>query len=110
MQRLMALFHLGCREHQTGRLTEEERQRRLEEMRSNANTHDRARLSRVAAARQEEAREEAHLASEAAAAATKPSLGAHHGGALKEVYASLGQGANTTLEARISSRKFYSQR
>jgi hypothetical protein len=95
-----------CRDYQTGRLTEEERQRKLAEMQGNANQHEAARMDRLRAAQSAEAAEDAAAA--AAGARGPGPAGAH--GAMKEVFGAMGAGANTSLEARISSRKHYQDR
>lgn len=91
-------------------MTEEERQARLAEMMGNAAQHERARADRVAIATRSEQQEEREAAAAAAAAAARGGGDAFKGAAMKEVFGSMGGAGNTSLEARISSRRHYQDR
>lgn len=95
------------REYKTGKMSEEDRERRLAEMMGNASEHEQQRTQRLARAREEEAREEegdkvvSHADAHRGADAFKAA-------ASRDVYASMAAGGS--LEARIGSRRHYSNR
>jgi len=100
LQCLLLICVNHCR---TGRLSQEEKARRLAELQGNAEVHDDARWQRLSAEKQKDAAkvlEQANQGSGSAAAFLKQ---AH-----KTVYGATGEGA--TLQDRIGRRKYYNDK
>lgn len=85
--------------------TEEDRERRLAEMMGNASEHEQQRTQRLARAREEEAREDDKVVSHTDA---HRGADAFKAAASRDVYASMA--ASGSLEARVGSRRHYSNR
>ncbi|DBB05825.1 hypothetical protein WJX82_010516 [Trebouxia sp. C0006] len=90
-------------EYKTGRLTEEEKARRLAEMQGNAEVHDDARWHRLSAEKQKDAAEVSEQANQGSGSAAAFLKQAH-----KTVYGATGEGA--TLQDRIGRRKYYNDK
>lgn len=90
----------GCR---TGRLSQEEKARRLAEMQGNAVVHDDARWQRLSDEKQKDAAEALEQANQGNGSAAAFLKQAH-----KTVYGATGEGA--TLEDRVGRRKYYNDK
>ncbi|CAL8469997.1 g9539 [Coccomyxa elongata] len=95
------------REYKTGRMTEEERQRRLAEMAGNAEVHEEARWARQKRARDADAAEEQANAIAAAGEQQPGGTAAFLKSATAEVYGTSGDVAS--LEDRVGRRKYYAE-
>ncbi|KAL0040595.1 hypothetical protein WJX77_011876 [Trebouxia sp. C0004] len=90
-------------EYKTGRLTQEEKARRLAEMQGNAEVHDDARWQRLSVEKQKDAAEVLEQANQGSGSAAAFLKQAH-----KTVYGATGEGA--TLQDRIGRRKYYNDK
>jgi len=100
VQFLLLICVKYCR---TGRLTEEEKARRLAEMQGNAEVHDDARWHRLSAEKHKDAAEVSEQANQGSGSAAAFLKQAH-----KTVYGATGEGA--TLQDRIGRRKYYNDK
>ena len=87
----------------TGKLSQEEKARRLAEMQGNAEVHDDARWKRMSDEKKKDAAEAVELANQSTGSAAAFLKQAH-----KTVYGATGEGA--TLEDRIGRRKYYNDK
>ncbi|KAL3154798.1 hypothetical protein ABBQ38_011342 [Trebouxia sp. C0009 RCD-2024] len=90
-------------EYKTGKLSQEEKARRLAEMQGNAEVHDDARWKRLSDEKQKDADEAIALANQGSGSAAAFLKQAH-----KTIYGATGEGAS--LEDRVGRRKYYNDR
>ncbi len=97
---MLLIFVDVCR---TGRLTQEEKAKRLAEMQGNAEVHDDARWQRLSDEKQKDAAEALEQANQGSGSAAAFMKQAH-----KTLYGATGEGAS--LEDRVGRRKYYNDK